>query len=147
MGNIKYISKCYWLLGCIFLNACQKEAINSKIEGHWKLSEYITADGEKHTCKQLYFSISLWIVEIAEKPNQNGYGTYIGRLEYPSNKTIRIWDFKQRAHTADNGISATIYDLMPFGLNNTDTLFEILKSDGESLILKSDYSTLKLKRF
>lgn len=147
MGKIKYILKYYWLLGCLMFIGCQKDAINSQIEGHWKLTDFITTNGEKHSCKQLYYSISLWVIEIAEKPNQNGFGNYIGRLEYPTNNVIRMWDFKQRAHTADNGVPATIKDLNPYGLNNTDNLLEIIKSDGESLILQSDYATLYLKRF
>ena len=42
---------------------------------------------------------------------------------------------------------ATQEELHPFGLDSTDTTFDVIKADGKSLILKSDYATLTLKRF
>ena len=56
-------------------------------------------------------------------------------------------DFKQRAATSDNGVDATVDDMLPFGMNATTTEFEVVAADGDNLILRSDYATLQLKRF
>ena len=49
-------------------NSCKKEPINSEIEGHWQLLEFTTkADNEIHPCERIYYSIQLWVVEVAEK--------------------------------------------------------------------------------
>ena len=77
-----------------------------------------------------------------------GYGTYIGRFGYEDGETkVVMKDFKQRAATSDNGVDATVEDLLPFGINSTETTFDVVVADGDNLVLRSDYATLQLTRF
>ncbi|MBQ8521626.1 MAG: lipocalin-like domain-containing protein [Bacteroides sp.] len=147
MERIRYIISRIIIVGCLLIAGCQKEAINSDMEGHWRLTEFVTSDGQTHPCERLYYSLSLWVVEVAEKPAQEGCGKFIGRLEYPEEGKVRMRDFVQRAATSDNGIPATADELKPYGLNGTDNLLEIVKADGKELILQSEYATLYLERF
>ena len=72
MKRIFYIGLCMMVLAMI-CNSCKKEPINSEIEGHWQLLEFTTAaDNEVHPCERIYYSIQLWVVEVAEKQGPQG---------------------------------------------------------------------------
>lgn len=126
-----------------------KDPIDEDIEGFWRLERFETrADGQIHECERIYYSITRMVVEVAEKQGPGGYGSFIGRFEYKDGrKKVVMSDFKQRAATSDNGVDATVDDMLPFGMNATTTEFEVVAADGDNLILRSDYATLQLKRF
>lgn len=133
---------------CFLLGGCQKEAINSDMEGHWELLEYKTAaDGKVHACERIYYSIQLWVVEISAKQSSTSYKSVIGRFEHEANGNVRMRDFKGRKGTSDDKKDVTVEELLPYGINALDTEFEVVKADGKNLILKSGYATLTLKRF
>ncbi|WP_449580538.1 lipocalin-like domain-containing protein [Phocaeicola faecalis] len=123
------------VLLCLVMGGCQKEAIDSDMEGHWELVEYTTAaDGKVHVCNRIYYSIQLWVVEIAAKQSGTPHKPVIGRFEHEENGNVRMRDFKGRKATSDDKKDVT-------------TEFEVVKANGKELILKSDYATLMLKRF
>lgn len=130
--------------GCEF-----KEPIDNDIEGFWKLERFETnADGRMYECRRIYYSITRYVVEVSEKQGPNGYGTFIGRFGYKDGRTkVVMKDFKHRANTSDNGVSATINELKPFGINSLETTFDVVVADGDNLVLRSDYATLQLTRF
>ena len=108
------------------------------MEGHWELLEFTTtADGKVHVCERIYYSIQLWVVEIAAKQNGTTLKPVIGRFEHEENGNVRMRDFKGRKGTSDDKKDVTV----------EDTEFEVVKANGKELILKSDYATLMLKRF
>lgn len=136
------------VLLCLVMGGCQKEAIDSDMEGHWELVEYTTAaDGKVHVCNRIYYSIQLWVVEIAAKQSGTPHRPVIGRFEHEENGNVRMRDFKGRKATSDDKKDVTVEELLPYGINALDTEFEVVKADGKELILKSDYATLMLKRF
>lgn len=130
--------------GCEF-----KEPIDDDIEGFWKLERFETnADGRMYECRRIYYSITRYVVEVSEKQGPNGYGTFIGRFGYKDGRTkVVMKDFKHRANTSDNGVSATVNELKPFGINSLETTFDVVVADGDNLVLRSDYATLQLTRF
>lgn len=130
--------------GCEF-----KEPIDNDIEGFWKLERFETnADGRMYECRRIYYSITRYVVEVSEKQGPNGYGTFIGRFGYKDGRTkVVMKDFKHRANTSDNGVSATVNELKPFGINSLETTFDVVVADGDNLVLRSDYATLQLTRF
>lgn len=69
--RLKFLSGVVVVLFLGFImGGCQKEAIDSDMEGHWELLEFTTtADGKVHVCERIYYSIQLWVVEIAAKQN------------------------------------------------------------------------------
>lgn len=142
-----------WLVAAVMVVAtagCDfKEPVSSDIEGFWKLERFETrADGRMHECERMYYSITRYVVEVAEKQGPHGYGTYIGRFGYKDGETrVVMKDFKQRAYTSDNGIDATVDDLLPFGINSLETTFDVVVAEGDCLVLRSDYATLQLTRF
>ena len=142
------------LLLCL-LAGCKKAPMNSNIEGFWQLLEFTTqADGETHPCNRIYYSIQLWVAEVSERGGDLGAGSFRGRYRsFPGRyrydeetNTVTLKEMSTYA-TPENSRPATREELHPFGLDSTDTTFDVIKADGKSLILKSDYATLTLKRF
>ena len=147
MKRIFYIGLCMIILA-IVCNSCKKEPINSDIEGHWQLLEFTTkADNEVHPCERIFYSIQLWVAEVSERGGDLGAGSFLGRYRYDEEtNTVTLKEMSTYA-TPENSRPATREELHPFGLDSTDTTFDVIKADGKSLILKSDYATLTLKRF
>ena len=135
------------LLLCL-LAGCKKAPMNSNIEGFWQLLEFTTeADGETHPCNRIYYSIQLWVAEVSERGGDLGAGSFRGRYRYDEEtNTVTLKEMSTYA-TPENSRPATREELHPFGLDSTDTTFDVIKADRKSLILKSDYATLTLKRF
>lgn len=146
---IKYTATILFFLGCILTNGCSKAPINSTIEGFWKLEYFITKeDNVRHDCERLYYSITRYVVEVAEKQGTHGYGAYIGRFEYQNDETqVVMKEFKQRYSTGDNGKDATIEQLKPFGINAINTTFNVVTAKDKKLVLESDYATLVFSKF
>lgn len=136
------------IMGCLMFTGCKKAPINSDIEGHWQLVEYAThTDGNIHKCERIYYSIQLWVVEVAEKGGNLGLQAFSGRYHYDeaSNK-VYFTDMSTYA-TPENSRPATVEELIPYGLNNVNTELEVLEKGRKKLVLRSDYATLYLKRF
>lgn len=135
------------LLLCL-LAGCKKAPMNSNIEGFWQLLEFTTeADGETHPCNRIYYSIQLWVAEVSERGGDLRITPFRGRYRYDEEtNTVTLKEMSTYA-TPENSRPATREELHPFGLDSTDTTFDVIKADGKSLILKSDYATLTLKRF
>ena len=135
------------LLLCL-LAGCKKAPMNSNIEGFWQLLEFTTqADGETHPCNRIYYSIQLWVAEVSERGGDLGAGSFRGRYRYDEEtNTVTLKEMSTYA-TPENSRPATREELHPFGLDSTDTTFDVIKADGKWLILKSDYATLILRRF
>lgn len=128
---------------------CKKRPIDNQMEGMWKLESFTTlSDGEIHPCERLYYSITRYVVEVSEKQGSHGYGIFIARFEYgEGRKEVSMTDFKQRQYTSDNGVDATVEDLLPFGMNATSTTFRVKEAKGKKLVLESDYATLYFTKF
>lgn len=128
--------------------SCKKEPINSDIEGHWQLLEFTTkADNKVHPCERIYYSIQLWVVEVAEKQGPQGLTSFRGRYKYyETSHTIEMTDMSTYA-TPENSRPAEVWELEPYGLNSVNTTFNVIESSHKYMTLESDYAVLKLKRF
>ena len=96
----------------------------------------------------MFFSIQLWVVEVAEKQCTHGYGTFIGRFSYENNKQkVVMKDFVHRYSTGDDGIRVgidknekgeiiyPISKLQPYGINSLETTFNALNRITQPLSL------------
>ena len=137
------------LTGIAFAGCDFKDPIDENIEGFWQLEYFETsADGARHDCERMYFGITRYVVEVAEKYGQHNYGSFIGRFTYKDGRTkVAMEDFKHRGNTSDNHVDATVEELLPFGMDATSTTFTVVSATGKRLILKSDYATLYLSKF
>ena len=141
-----------WMV-CVLLimaTGCTKKPINEDVEGFWILKSFTTlADGEVHQCNRLYYSITCMVTEVSEKQGDKGLDAYVGRTGYNENETqLILSDFKVRASTSDNGKNAPVEGLREYGINSKEiTVFDIVKCDGKSMILQSDYARLELEKF
>lgn len=147
----RYYQCCMRLMVALLLltGGCKKAPINNEIEGMWKLEDFTThEDGEIHPCKRLYYSIQLWVVDIAEKQGPHGYKPSIGRFIYGENENeVIMRDFYYRSFTTDSKEATILEDLKPYGLNSLETTFEIIKVDKHNLTLRSKYATLRFTSF
>lgn len=134
-----------WLCGCD-----RKWPMNGALDGQWQLLTVETrADGVVTDRKdeQLYFRFQLQLMMLTDLGG-NGYGTYIGRMTYDQEiQVVQTQEMNVRNNTGDSGIAATAEQLTPFGLDNGATRFEVVKADGDHLILESDYARLTLRKF
>ncbi len=147
MKRIFYIGFCMALL-TIICNSCKKESINSDIEGHWQLLEFTTkADKQVHPCERIYYSIQLWVVEVAEKQGPQELASFRGRYKYDeASRTIEMTEMSTYAYP-ENSRPAEVWELEPYGLNNVNTTFKVVETNGKYMTLESDYAILKLKKF
>ena len=141
----------FWVLILLLLVAaamcsCEKAPINSEVEGHWRVQSIENRAGEQLPCENLFYSIQLQVVEVAQKPRKD-FGAFIGRVEYPSEGEMRMFDFKERGFTSDTQVDATREDLHPYGLPSLDTQLRIVKAKGGNLVLETDSTTIRLKKF
>lgn len=128
----------------ILSNSCQKEPINGKTDGQWQLMHFETTDGTIHPCERIYYAIQLQLVEISDKGG-NHHGSFIGRFNYNQEaEKITVKEFRTRWQEET---LATQEQLLPFGMDSTETVFDVIKADGNSLILRSDYATLTFRSF
>lgn len=145
-----------WKTGLILViltgmvTGCQKEPINSKVEGFWQLREFTVKEtGETVICQRMYYGITRMVTEVSEKEGTKEYGAYIGRTEYRKNETqLVLKDFKIRSITSDNKQDAPVEDLRHFGINSQEeTVFDIVNCNGKAMTLESDYARLELRKF
>ena len=127
--------------------SCDKAPINSDIEGHWRVLSIQNTNGEEQPCKNLFYSIQLWLVELEQKPKTENYGHFLGKFEYLEDGSLRMHSFLQSIGVADNGKEATEEDLRPYGLPSLDNRLEIIKANGKELVLRTDSTTIRMKRF
>ena len=134
-----------WLCGCD-----RKWPMNGALDGQWQLLTVETrADGVVTDRKdeQLYFRFQLQLMMLTDLGG-NGYGTYVGRMTYDQEtQVVQTQEMNVRNNTGDSGIAATAEQLASFGLDNGVTRFEVVKADGDHLILESDYARLTLRKF
>ena len=128
---------------------CSKQPVDGDIEGFWRLERFVThADGEVHQCERIFYGITRYVVEAAERQGPGGYGAFVGRFEYVGGSSrVAMKDFRHRASTSDSGRHATPEELGPFGLGATSTEFRVVVADGNRLVLESDYARLELVAF
>lgn len=142
-----YIGICL-LMAVLALGGCKKAPINPDIEGHWQLLEFTTkADGQTHKCERIYYSIQLWVIEVAEKGGPLELTSFRGRYRYDeTDNTIRIKDLSTY-DVPELSRPAEVWELLPYGLNCTNPTFEVVSVDKRWMTLESDYAILKLKKF
>ena len=59
----------------------------------------------------------------------------------------KLEEYYYRKGTTDSKEPTKLEDLQPYGLNSLETTFEIVKSDGKNMVLRSDYATLTFSKF
>lgn len=150
MKHYVYITICL-LMTSMVSGGCKKSP-NSDIEGFWQLLEFTTLeDGEVHECERLYYSIQLWVVEIAQKQGtiKLDHEMYRGRYSYDEDaNTVSMTDFSTYPNVNnDTSVVAELSDLKHFGLNSVNTTFDVISVNKRSMVLESDYARLTFKRF
>lgn len=148
MKHSVYIIICV-LMGCLTSGGCEK-APSSDIEGHWQLLEFTTIeDNEVHECERIYYSIQVWVVEVAEKQGSLDLKTLQGRYSYDEEaNTVSMTDMS--TYDSDNPgtpVLAEVSELEPYGLNSVNTVFDVISVDRHSMVLESDYARLTFKKF
>lgn len=133
---------------CLTYGCDKKWPINGNLDGNWQLMTVETkSDGVKTDCHRMYIGIQLHMIELKDLGN-NGYESFFGEFNYNEDEDIVIIkNLKGKNSTSDNGQIADITDLNPYGINALETVFKVVKADGKSLILESDYARLTMRSF
>lgn len=147
--NKKIATWGFMLLMLLITWGCDKKwPINGNLDGYWQLMTVETkADGVKTDCNRLYMGIQLHMIELKDLGG-NGYKSFFGEFSYDEDQNIVvIKNLKGKSSTSDNGQLANIKDLNPYGINAQETIFKVVKADGKTLILESDYARLTMRSF
>ena len=147
--NKKIATWGFMLLMLLITWSCDKKwPINGNLDGYWQLMTVETkADGIKTDCDRLYMGIQLHMIELKDLGG-NGYKSFFGEFSYDEDQNIVvIKNLKGKSSTSDNGQLANIKDLNPYGINAQETIFKVVKADGKTLILESDYARLTMISF
>lgn len=147
--NKKIATWGFMLLMVLITWGCDKKwPINGNLDGYWQLMTVETkADGVKTDCNRLYMGIQLHMIELKDLGG-NGYKSFFGEFSYDEDQNIVvIKNLKGKSSTSDNGQLANIKDLNPYGINAQETIFKVVKADGKTLILESDYARLTMRSF
>ena len=133
----------------ILLNGgCQKETFNKDIEGFWQLTDFTTnSDNVNHKCKRIYYSIQLWVVEVAEKGGELDLVPFRGRYHYDEKNDSLSFTDLSTYDLPEYSRPATKEELQPYGLDNVNSYFKVVEKGNDRMVLKSEYATLFLKRF
>ena len=142
----------FWVLILLLLVAaamcsCEKAPINSEVEGHWRVQSIENRAGKQLPCENLFYSIQLQVVELTQKPSTGKVPHLVGRVSYPEKGSMRLSDFYRSAGWKDNGEKVCVEDLHPYGLPSLDTQLRIVKAKGGNLVLETDSTTIRLKKF
>lgn len=144
VGILKNIKILILLFCCCLLGGCSKEPINGKVDGHWQLMTIEATDGSIQSCERIYYSIQLQLIEISHKKSDN-QESFIGRFNYDSNtEKITVSDFRIRWQEET---LVTQEQLLPYGIDRTETIFDVVKANSKILVLQSDYATLTFRSF
>lgn len=136
-----------WLcvLLCILMTACAKAPIDRDIEGHWRV-ETITRSGENTEYpKNMFYTMKLWLVEVADKSPESKHKALIGRLEVLEDG-LRMYEFKGRTGLGDDKNDATAEELAYYGLEK-ENRFRIVEHSRRHLVLESAETRIGLLRF
>lgn len=133
---------------CMTWGCDKKWPINGNLDGYWQLMTVETkANGTKTDCHRMYMGIQLHMVELTDLGG-NGYKSFFGEFSYDEDQDIVIIkNLKGKNATSDDGQLAAIPDLNSYGINAQETVFKVVKADGKTLILESDYARLTLRSF
>ena len=84
---------------------------------------------------------------MAEKQGPLGLESFRGRYRYDeTSNTVSMTEMSTYA-TPENSKPAEVWQLEPYGLNSTDTEFDVISVDKNSMVLESDYARLTFKKF
>lgn len=133
MKNIKKI----WLIILVCITAsvstsCRKMSENGDLDGQWQILsiEYL-ADGTVTTPKGCYYCLFRSVVNLTSRTNALQAGNLI---------------YKDRKLTLSMPYS-TVEQLAPWGMNATETTFDVTRLSKDKMTLQSDYALIEFRKF
>ena len=131
MNNIKIG---FILIVCLFTASCQKADDNGELGAFWKLLEVERhADASKSDLSRqsLFMAVQLNLMQFS------GDGLHYARFQHCGDSLF----IQMIGGDADKKL------LESFGMNGQEQSFFVQTLNGNSLVLKSEYSTLRFKKF
>lgn len=95
----------------------------------------------------MYMGIQLHMNEMKDL-GENSYKSFFKEFSYDEDQNIVIIkNMIGKSSTSDNGQLANVKDLNLYGINVQEVIFKVVKADGKTLILESDYALLTMRSF
>ena len=86
-------------------------------------------------------------MEVAEKQGPQGLTSFRGRYQYDEASNSITMNDMSTYDLPENSRPAEVWELEPYGLNNVNTTFKVVETNGKYMTLESDYAILKFKKF
>ena len=115
------------------------------LEGFWKEEKVVDGStGESRECHRLFWALQLGVSEVNDLGG-NGFGSYLCRYVYDEGaSTLRRYDFRTKGSQSE---VADIAKLGEFGIPSDDVTFEVVRLDGDRLVLRAGDTTLYFRAF
>lgn len=141
------------IMSFILVSCTEKSGDYPDLEGYWKEEAMINnATGESITCNRLYWAFQLSVAEIRDL-GDNGYSKYISRFTYDeSANIIRMYDFRNRGNqkVVTDASILQFFGITPKMMSDStayEATFNVLKLDGDNMVLQNDSLTLYFRSF
>ena len=115
------------------------------MEGYWKQESIEDEATDGHSeCNRLFWAFQLGVSEIRDLGG-NGYGTYVCRYDYnEGSATLRMYNFRVKGNPSQE---ADVDKLKLFGIPSGDVTFEVVRLDGDRMVLRSSGTSLYFRSF
>ena len=138
-----------WICVCLTVSFClsctDKAPEYPDLEGYWKQERIEDgATDSQSECNRLFWAFQLGVSEIHDLGG-NGYGTYVCRYCYNEEAaTLRMYNFKERGGKHQE---ADVDNLEHFGIPSGDVTFDVVRLDGDHMVLRSGMTSLYFRSF
>ncbi len=138
-------SLCLVLVSMLWAGCTGKAPEYSDLEGYWKTERIVdNATGEDMPCNRLFWALQLQIVELRDLGN-NGFGTFIGQYAYDEKgRTLRLYNLVNKSNQKQDAEEGK---LSRFGVDGSDTTFEVVSLGDGRMALRSEKNTLYFRSF
>lgn len=144
--NYKNCWYCLFLWVVLSVAACTEKApVYPELEGYWQEERIVDeVTGVDKECARLYWAFQLGVSEIRDL-GANGWGIHVCRYEYDeAHRLLRMWDFREKENQSQNSAEEM---LEGFGIPSSDVTFEVVKADGDHLVLRCEGTRLYFRSF
>ncbi len=119
---------------CILISvmpSCRKMAENGDLDGQWQILSIEYSDGTITSPKGYYYCLFRSVVNLTSRANALQAGNLV---------------YKDRELTLTMPYS-TVEQLAPWGMNATQTTFDVKQLSKDKMTLQSDYALIEFRKF
>ncbi len=135
------------LLGLLSFSSCDLEmSDNGKLDGYWQLAriDTIGGGGRDMVTSRIFWSVQLHLLQLSDHSGRNS--TYLLRFQQ-DDAHLRVYEPYLSAREEGDKPLDDAAVLQPYGIQDLDETFEILRLDKSKLSLRSSLLEMTFNRY